>query len=76
MLARATCQNLTTASFVLQLTTEIKSAGYDADHYTVAVSLPVSTTLRSHSLNLYLEEKVENFDPDQVVPIKQVMPSY
>ena len=56
-----------------QLCKEIIAAGYDADHFTIAISLPVSLTLRNHSLNLYLEEKVPNFDDDIVVPIKQVI---
>ena len=56
----------------LQVCDEVLAAGYDADHFTIAVSLPVSLTLRSHALNLYLEENVKNFDEEQVVPIKQV----
>lgn len=47
-------------------------AGYDADHFTVAVSLPVSLALRTHSVNLYLSSKLDTFCDDEVVPIKQV----
>ena len=49
----------------------MSSCGYDSDHYTVAVSLPVSLALRSHAINVMLEG-IENFDEDDVVPIKQV----
>ena len=45
---------------------------YDETHFTVAISLPVSLTLRHHSICLYLTEKVEKFDEDDVIPIKQV----
>ena len=55
-----------------QVCQDVLQSGYDADHFTIAVSLPVSLSLRSHSLNLYLEEKVSSFDVDQVIPIKQV----
>ena len=58
--------------FSRQVCQDVLKSGYDADHFTIAVSLPVSLTLRSHSLNLYLEEKVSDFDVDRVVPIKQV----
>ena len=58
--------------FYWKVCRDVRNSGYDADHFTIAVSLPVSLSLRSHSLNLYLEEKVPHFDPDQVVPIKQV----
>ena len=50
----------------------MRDSGYDSDHFTVAVSLPVSLALRSHSFNVFLAEKVEEFDDDEVVPIKQV----
>lgn len=54
----------------------IKSAleleNYDERHFTVAISLPVSLTLRHHSICLYLAKKIEDFDPDDVIPIKQV----
>ena len=50
----------------------IRDCGYDADHFTIAVSLPVSLAIRSHSMNIFLSEKLETFDEDDVVPIKQV----
>ena len=50
----------------------MSSCGYDADHFTVAVSLPVSLALRAHAVNVMIEEKVKEFDRDDVVPIKQV----
>ena len=59
------------ASALEDLAKEIKKCGYDADHFTVAISLPVSLALRSHSLNLFLDEKMSDFDDDEVVPIKQ-----
>ncbi len=56
----------------------MSESGHDADHFTVAVSLPVSLALRAHSLNVLLSSssegspRVEGFDEDEVVPIKQV----
>lgn len=55
-----------------QIAEAIATCGYDADHFTLAVSLPVSLTLRSHSLNIWLAEKLpDSYDEDFVVPIKQ-----
>lgn len=50
----------------------VRNGGYDSDHLSVAVSLPVSLALRSHSVNIFLAAEVEQFDEDEVVPIKQV----
>lgn len=51
---------------------EIINSQYDSKHFTIALGLPVSLALRSHSLNLYLEEKLDSFDEEEVTPIKQV----
>jgi hypothetical protein len=52
----------------------LTDCGYDADHFTVAISLPVSLAIRSHSMNLFLSDKIgDTFDEDDVVPIKQVI---
>ena len=56
-----------------QVSKEIVSSGYDSKHFTIALGLPVSLALRSHSLNLYLEDKLEIFDEEDVTPIKQVI---
>ena len=45
---------------------------YDETHFTVALSLPVSLTLRQHAICLYLASQVADFDEDDVIPIKQV----
>ena len=50
----------------------LETESYDENHFTVAISLPVSLTLRQHSVCLYLDSKLENFDEDEVIPIKQV----
>ena len=51
---------------------EIHDSDYVTDHFMVAISLPVSLTLRNHSILVLLDEKVEGFDEDEVPPIKQV----
>ena len=48
------------------------NSSYDADHFTLALSLPVATTLRNHAIALYLTSKDDTFDSDDVVPIKQI----
>ena len=50
----------------------LETESYDENHFTVAISLPVSLTLRQHSINLHLDSKLEGFDEDEVIPIKQV----
>jgi len=50
----------------------LKEEQYDETHFTVALSLPVSLTLRHHAICLYLATKVPDFDDDDVIPIKQV----
>ena len=52
---------------------EITNSQYDSKHFTIALALPVSLALRSHSLNLYLEKKLDTFDDEEVTPIKQVI---
>ncbi len=47
-------------------------SGFDSDHFTIAVSLPVSLALRSHSLEVFLRQKLDVFDEDEIIPIKQV----
>merc|ERR1719259_1251842 len=51
---------------------EISESDYESDHFMMAVSLPVSLTLRNHSLQVLLEEAVDGFDEDEVPNIKQV----
>ena len=60
-------------TFLIQVSKEILDSGYDSKHFTIALGLPVSLALRSHSLNLYLEDKLESFDEEDVTPIKQVI---
>lgn len=50
---------------------EIQNSQYDSKHFTIALGLPVSLALRNHSINLYLDERLENFDEEEVTPIKQ-----
>ena len=50
----------------------LETESYDENHFTVAISLPVSLTLRQHSICLHLADKLEDFDEDEVIPIKQV----
>ena len=38
----------------------------------MSLSLPVSLTLRHHAICLHLKTKIEDFDDDDVIPIKQV----
>ena len=33
---------------------DVRDCGYDADHFTVAISLPISLALREHSVKEYL----------------------
>ena len=33
---------------------DVRDCGYDADHFTVAISLPISLALREHSVKVYL----------------------
>ena len=56
----------------MQVSEEIQSSQYDSKHFTIALGLPVSLALRNHSINLYLEERLESFDDEEVTPIKQV----
>ena len=56
----------------MQVTEEIMNSEYDSKHFTIALGLPVSLALRSHSINLHLMEKLELFDEDEITPIKQV----
>lgn len=58
--------------FFCQVVNEIKQCNYDAEEFTVAISLPVSLALRTHSLNILLSEKLSNFNTTEVLPIKQV----
>ena len=58
--------------FLLQITSALEIESYDENHFTVAISLPVSLTLRQHSICLHLASKIEDFDEDDVIPIKQV----
>ena len=52
---------------------DVRHCGYDADHFTVAISLPISLALREHSIKEYLGRKMgDAFDEDEVVPLKQV----
>ena len=37
----------------------VDSCDYDADHYTVAVSLPVSLALRNRSLSVFVKERLQ-----------------
>jgi hypothetical protein len=55
----------------MQICTSIANESYDEDHFTVAISLPVSLALRNHSIGIFLSNKIEDFDSDDVVPIKQ-----
>ena len=50
----------------------MKQNYFDEDHYTIAISLPVSLSLRNHSICLFLNQKHEDFDEDEIIPIKQV----
>ena len=52
---------------------EVVNSEYDSKHFTIALGLPVSLALRNHSINLYLAEKLESFDEEEVAPIKQVL---
>ncbi len=61
-----------------RVSVDVRDCGYDADHFTVALSLPVSMALRQHAINVYVAERLagtddaDQFDEDDVVPIKQV----
>ena len=57
---------------LLQIEKALEEEQYDETHFTVALSLPVSLTLRHHAICLYLATKVPDFDDDDVIPIKQV----
>ena len=74
MLSRNFCQKSLRVSyrFSFQICDALEKENYDEDHYTVAISLPVSLTLRNHSICLYLSSKIDDFDEDEVIPIKQV----
>ena len=37
------------------LKSELTGCAYDSDHFNLALSIPVSLALRSHSLNLYIK---------------------
>ena len=58
--------------FIFQISLALTTESYDENHFTVAISLPVSLTLRQHSICLHLASKLEGFDEDEVIPIKQV----
>lgn len=55
----------------------IRSSGYDAERFTLSLSLPISLSMRQHALWLHLERSVPegclgHRQPEDVVPIKQV----
>lgn len=54
-----------------QIDSRLRQCPYDADHFTLAISLPTSLALREHSLKLILTERVSGFFEDSVVPVKQ-----
>ena len=56
----------------LQISEALVEQEYDENHFTVAISLPTSLTLRNHSIALYLMSKIDDFDEEDIIPIKQV----
>ena len=65
-------KNPTYRQRLFQISSALETESYDETHFTVAISLPVSLTLRHHSICLHLSSKLEEFDEDDVIPIKQV----
>jgi len=61
-----------------EIAAKINDCGYDADKFTLTISLPISLTIREHSLWLHLEHSVPDLikrrgiELKDVVPIKQV----
>ncbi|XP_040576179.1 tRNA pseudouridine synthase Pus10 [Lepeophtheirus salmonis] len=50
----------------------IKTSEYDSKDFSIAISLPISLSLRERSLTIFLTEKIEKFRSDDIIPIKQV----
>ena len=62
---------------VNEIITSIKTSGYDADKFTLSISLPISLSIREHSLWLHLEKAGKdiidgNLSKEDVTPLKQV----
>ena len=70
------CLGLLSDDFLTCVTTKVKESlekdPYEVNDFTFALSLPASLALRNHSVGLMLSSVLEDFDGDDVVPIKQV----
>jgi len=57
---------------------QIKDSGYDAERFTLSLSLPISLTIREHALWLHLEKELkesvmgDRHRQTDIVPLKQV----
>lgn len=52
--------------FIKKITDAISNADYDSPLVTCAISLPIALQIRAHSLEMYLTEKLSNFDSSKV----------
>ncbi|TRY78941.1 hypothetical protein TCAL_05003 [Tigriopus californicus] len=59
------------AEALSQIGPQLTDCPFDADHFTLAVSVPTSLALREHSLKLILTDRVPGFFEGCVVPVKQ-----
>lgn len=60
-----------------QVVTSIVNCGYDAEKFSLSLSLPICLSLRQHSLLVYLSTRLPascmaGLEPQSIVPIKQV----
>jgi hypothetical protein len=51
---------------VTKITDAISNADYDSPYVTCAISLPIALQIRAHSIEMYLNEKLSNFDNSKV----------